>query len=142
MRHSLALVLLALVAAVASTASARDPPKEEGSKPVLLGNAKCPITQEEVDPNVTTVWDGMVVRFCCPGCIDKFKADPTAFAKELLVDLAGQLSEAKARVKELEAKCAAAEAKAATPPAPPAPAAPSTPSKPPSTPEAPMGDGR
>lgn len=121
--RTLALVLA--VVAVAGFAFAGDPPAEEGNKPIALGNAKCPVTGEEVDPNVTSEWDGMQARFCCPGCIDKFKADPAAFTKELLTDLAEQLSAARKQIKELEAKCAGAAP--ATPAAPAAPAAPRAP---------------
>ncbi len=35
-------------------------------------NTKCPIMGSDVDPAVTTEYNGQTVGFCCAGCIGKF----------------------------------------------------------------------
>ena len=121
---ALALASLALLAT--PWARAGDDPKEPAvpaaKAPVALGNEKCPITGEEVDPSVTSVWSGLQVAFCCPGCISKFEAEPAKYAPRLLEDLAGQVARLKA---EHEKDCepavpAGGEGKASEPAAPPA----------------------
>ena len=49
-------------------------------KPV---NSKCPITGEDVDPKVTTVYESKTVGFCCADCIKAFKKDPAKYADKL-----------------------------------------------------------
>ncbi len=51
--------------------------KEYGIKTV------CPVTKEEVTVDSTTTaakYDGKIYYFCCPGCIDQFKAAPQKYA--------------------------------------------------------------
>jgi YHS domain-containing protein len=36
-----------------------------------------------IDKNVFTVYKGKKVYFCCPGCIDKFKANPEEYVTQL-----------------------------------------------------------
>jgi len=86
MRH-LVLALLLLTACGAVVLAAKEPvpgndsAKKEEGKPV---NKFCPIEKEhEVDPKVTTVYEGKTIGFCCADCIDKFKADPKKYMKDL-----------------------------------------------------------
>ncbi|MBL8762741.1 MAG: hypothetical protein JNM07_00540 [Phycisphaerae bacterium] len=52
--------------------AATEPPKPEAPKAM---NAKCPITNEDVDPGTpTVVYKNVTVGFCCPGCDKKFLA--------------------------------------------------------------------
>lgn len=73
-----------------STAAAPDPVSHttadlsvaEGSEPA--GNAYCPVTtDEEVDPNFFTVYQGRKVYLCCKKCRTKFEADPEAYVSNL-----------------------------------------------------------
>ena len=98
MRH-LVLALLMLTACGAVVLAAKDQPaladsakkedaskkddaaKKDGGKPI---NKFCAIEREnEIDPKVTTTHEGKVVGFCCDGCVDKFKADPKKYMKDL-----------------------------------------------------------
>jgi uncharacterized membrane protein/YHS domain-containing protein len=66
-------VLLASLAA----APAQTPP----TRPV---NETCPVMSEEpVDPNITTVYDGRTIAFCCDRCLAKFRADPQRYLPRL-----------------------------------------------------------
>lgn len=49
-------------------------------------NALCPVmTQEEVNPEFTTIFEGRVIGFCCDKCLVKFKANPSRFAARIVV---------------------------------------------------------
>ena len=57
------------------------PAKKDTSKPI---NKFCPIEREnEIDPEVTTTYEGKVIGFCCEPCIKKFNADPKTHMKDL-----------------------------------------------------------
>lgn len=49
----------------------------------------CPIMGNQVDRTIFTDWEGdenntpKRVYFCCPMCVDKFKAKPTKYIKKL-----------------------------------------------------------
>jgi len=43
----------------------------------------CPIEHGEVDPNVSVVYQGMRIYFCCPGCDEDFLADPEKYIAEM-----------------------------------------------------------
>ena len=50
-------------------------------------NIFCPVTGNEVDPDSPTVeYKGKIYGFCCPGCDDKFVADPEKYLKNLSED--------------------------------------------------------
>lgn len=47
-------------------------------------NVFCPVmTEEEVKPEFTTIFDGRVVGFCCEKCLAKFTANPDRYAERL-----------------------------------------------------------
>lgn len=49
-------------------------------------NAWCPVmTQEEVNPEFTTIFEGRVIGFCCDKCLAKFKANPSRYAARVVV---------------------------------------------------------
>ncbi|NLF40618.1 YHS domain-containing protein [bacterium] len=50
-------------------------------KIVDLGNALCPVMGGKVDKNVSVVYNGTRVHFCCPDCIKTFTADPEKYLK-------------------------------------------------------------
>lgn len=43
----------------------------------------CPIMEKAIDKAVSTEYNGQKVYFCCPECIDKFKANPEQYIAEL-----------------------------------------------------------
>jgi YHS domain-containing protein/uncharacterized membrane protein/mono/diheme cytochrome c family protein len=60
---------------------ANPPPGNLGlAKPL---NAKCPVSDKEIDPARTSVHDGKVVAFCCDKCKAKFDQEPTPFLAKL-----------------------------------------------------------
>ncbi len=101
--------ILAVAAAVAAGALLSIPlalagdPSPAPDKVVQLGNATCPVTGEAVKADVTTVWNGVEVAFCCAECPPKFTAKPMDYAPALLKDMATQLAAAKAKIAECEA---------------------------------------
>ena len=47
-------------------------------------NEWCPVlTDERVDPEISTEYEGGRVYFCCKKCLKKFQADPAAYASRL-----------------------------------------------------------
>ncbi|MBN2561831.1 MAG: DUF2231 domain-containing protein [Phycisphaerae bacterium] len=72
--------VLALVFALGFSGplSAQDAP----SQPAL--NRYCPVmTEEEADPNITTVYKGRTIAFCCDNCLAKFKANREQYSDRL-----------------------------------------------------------
>ena len=45
---------------------------DETSGPMVM-NTKCPIMDEDVDPAVTTMFEGKMVAFCCKDCIAEWE---------------------------------------------------------------------
>lgn len=43
----------------------------------------CPVTGEPVNPKVSESIDGQSVSFCCKGCIERYKAEPAKYARNL-----------------------------------------------------------
>ena len=43
--------------------------------------ALCPVSGEEVDPDVTYVHEGKTYTFCCKRCVSKFKKEPAKYLK-------------------------------------------------------------
>lgn len=47
-------------------------------------NKFCAVEHEnEVDPKVTTIYNGKVIGFCCKDCVPKFKQDPEKYMASL-----------------------------------------------------------
>ena len=47
-------------------------------------NKFCPVTPEEqVDPNIKTIYQGQEIAFCCKRCMRQFNADPEAFLADI-----------------------------------------------------------
>lgn len=67
----IALVALVFVAGYATPAMAKP-------------QTKCPVMGGPIDKDVFTDYDGQRVYFCCPGCIDTFKANPQKYLKKIL----------------------------------------------------------
>jgi YHS domain-containing protein len=43
----------------------------------------CPVMGGEINKKVYQDYKGKRVYFCCPGCLEKFKADPDSYIKKL-----------------------------------------------------------
>ena len=56
---------------------------ESVSATAAVTQTTCPIMGAPIDKNVFTEYQGQKVYFCCAGCVDKFKADPEKYAKDL-----------------------------------------------------------
>ena len=67
-------LLAALLFVAAGTAWAA-----EKSKPQTL----CPVMGGEINKEVFADHEGKRVYFCCPGCIEKFKADPAGYIQKM-----------------------------------------------------------
>jgi uncharacterized membrane protein/YHS domain-containing protein len=62
---------------------AQTPSSEGKQKPI---NEFCPVmTEERVDPEVTTTYKGHTIAFCCKRCLRKFEGDPEHYAMRLAV---------------------------------------------------------
>ena len=48
-----------------------------------IAQAACPIMGNPINKEVFTEHKGQKVYFCCPGCIDKFKAEPEKYTAKL-----------------------------------------------------------
>ncbi|MHC4546051.1 MAG: YHS domain-containing protein [Planctomycetota bacterium] len=58
-------------------------PKIESVTPVAIEQTTCPIMGMAIDKKVFVEYKGKKVYFCCPGCEDKFKAEPEKFLAKL-----------------------------------------------------------
>lgn len=50
------------------------------SKAVNAGNKFCPVTGEPIDNMTTYEYKGKIYNFCCPQCINAFKANPGKYS--------------------------------------------------------------
>jgi YHS domain-containing protein len=50
------------------------------TKPI---NAKCPVSGEDLDPNVSIVYEGKTIGFCCQDCVKAFKKNPEKYADKI-----------------------------------------------------------
>ncbi len=65
--------------------AAADKPAAAADKPAveLAANTKCPVGGEDIDKEVSTLYKGKTVYFCCDKCIEKFNAEPEKFVAKL-----------------------------------------------------------
>ena len=75
-----AAALLLGVAALPTVRADDAPTKAPTSQPAAATNAKCPVSGDDVDPKVTTVYNGKTYAFCCADCIKAFNKDPAKYA--------------------------------------------------------------
>lgn len=57
--------------------------KAAGTVASTVSQTTCPIMGKPIDKSVFTEYQGQKVYFCCPGCIEKFKAEPEKYTKDL-----------------------------------------------------------
>ncbi|MEE9293899.1 MAG: hypothetical protein V3W34_02895 [Phycisphaerae bacterium] len=83
MRNGVVLSAVAMLLCAAATSYGNeDEKKTEGEKasaepPVI----KCPVSNRPVRMDLSAEYKDGKVYFCCPGCVGKFKSDPTPFAE-------------------------------------------------------------
>ncbi len=53
------------------------------SKPV---NTVCPVSGEEIDSEITAVYNGKTYALCCKSCLKKFNKDPEKYVSKLSED--------------------------------------------------------
>ena len=88
-RTRLGIGLAVLLGALAVGVDAQDAKKADAKKADAKNVAathrlpRCPVANEAIDFNVKTDTESGPVYFCCAGCIDKYKADPAKFEKEV-----------------------------------------------------------
>jgi hypothetical protein len=51
-------------------------PAPAAAKPI---NAKCPLTEKDVDPTISFTYQGQAIAFCCKDCCGKFSKEPEKF---------------------------------------------------------------
>src|SRR5207245_8397355 len=63
-----------------------DKKPDDAAKTPLAINTKCPVSGEDVDVKVISLFEGKSVGFCCEDCQKKFLKDPTKFKDKILAD--------------------------------------------------------
>jgi YHS domain-containing protein len=53
-------------------------------------NLICPVMGNEVDPDLFVDYEGRRIGFCCPPCVEKFKADPEKYLEKVDAELAAR----------------------------------------------------
>src|SRR5439155_4495940 len=81
MKHLIFTVLVACCLIAPATLAA-DAKKADDKKPKPI-NTTCPLTDEKIDPAVTTQYKGKTVAFCCADCIKDFNKDPDKYMKKI-----------------------------------------------------------
>lgn len=61
-----------------------------------LANANCPVRGGAVDGKTYSEWNGLRVGHCCPGCNEKFAADPEKYLNDAKIDWKAAADAAKA----------------------------------------------
>ncbi|HEV8378232.1 MAG TPA: hypothetical protein VGP99_05240 [Tepidisphaeraceae bacterium] len=59
---------------------------DDAAKPLLAINTKCPVSGEDVDAKVISLFETKAVGFCCEDCQKKFLKDPTKFKDKIVAD--------------------------------------------------------
>ncbi len=89
MRFTLLFVMAAFLTVGISSSSfaqeKKDTKKETvtSTKPGKPINTICPVTDEEVDGDITVVYEGKTVALCCKSCLKKFNKNPEKYMKKL-----------------------------------------------------------
>jgi YHS domain-containing protein len=78
----MAIIDKELAAEKKGDAAKKDDAKKGEKKEAEL-NAKCPVTGDDVDKELTETHKGRKIAFCCNDCVKDFKKDPDKFVKKL-----------------------------------------------------------
>jgi YHS domain-containing protein len=60
--------------------------KPDAAKPLLAINTKCPVSGEDVDAKIVSLFNAKGVGFCCEDCQKKFLKDPAQFKDKIVAD--------------------------------------------------------
>ena len=60
--------------------------KPEEPKKLVAINAKCPVSGEDVDTSIVSLFDNKGVGFCCEDCQKKFLKEPAKFKDKIVAD--------------------------------------------------------
>ena len=60
--------------------------KADEPKKLVAINTKCPVSGEDVDASVVSLFENKGVGFCCEDCQKKFLKDPTKFKDKIVAD--------------------------------------------------------
>jgi YHS domain-containing protein len=89
-RHLFLAALLSLAAATVAVLAKDQPTTQPTTAPATTQpdakpvNKFCAVDRDnEIDPKVTTVYQGKVIGFCCRDCIKDFQKDPEKYVKGL-----------------------------------------------------------
>jgi len=87
MKYTILTVIVCLLAFASGCKKANTiqaQPTEANSTAAAQGEqTTCPVMGGPIDKNVKTEYQGKTVYFCCPGCVDTFKADPNKYLDKL-----------------------------------------------------------
>jgi YHS domain-containing protein len=70
----------------AKAAEKKPDAKPEEPKKLVAINTKCPVSGEDVDEKVVSLFDAKGVGFCCEDCQKKFLKDPAKFKDKIVAD--------------------------------------------------------
>jgi YHS domain-containing protein len=89
-RHLFLAALLSLAAATVAVLAKDQPTTQPTTVPAATQPDATPVNKfcavdrdNEIDPKVTTVYQGKVIGFCCRDCIKDFQKDPEKYMKGL-----------------------------------------------------------
>lgn len=66
---------------------------KKGEKKEAELNAKCPVSGDDIDKEITETYKGRTIAFCCKDCVKDFKKDPDKFVKKLDEEAAAKKKE-------------------------------------------------
>jgi YHS domain-containing protein len=93
-RHAITLAITLTAVSVVLTGCKKSEPQEPPAVPEAAkavesaaadtgGQTVCPVMGGKVQKDCFTEYKGKKVYFCCPGCKDKFTADPDKYLSKL-----------------------------------------------------------
>jgi YHS domain-containing protein len=77
-----ALLAGTAVLAVPALHAGLAPATQPATQPAAAVNTKCPVSGDDIDAKVTTVYNGKTYAFCCADCIKSFNKDPEKYASK------------------------------------------------------------
>ncbi len=81
MKYAIGTLLALLITTGAMFAQEGHKASTKKAGTVDVSQKVCPVTGEDVDPDVSYAYNGTTYYFCCNNCVKKFKADPAKYIK-------------------------------------------------------------
>ena len=79
----LAVIALGVTEVYAQEATEVERPTALPEYIIEVQNKTCPVMGGKVNKNTSTIHDGKLIYFCCPGCPSEFKKDPAKYMSRL-----------------------------------------------------------